>query len=328
MLAALLFGTGFAGAPSVAQQRVGVNSAVNPDATGIPPGAVPRRLVLGQEVVFNERITTGPEGQTQILFIDQSTMTVGPRSDMVIDEFVYDPNAGTGKLAASLTRGVFRFVGGKLSKQDNAVTMQTPSATIGIRGGLILVDLTPDGGLQVIFGYGAGVTVTGLNGLAQTITRPGFQVTVAGRGAAPSTPSPAPPGASAALLAQLDGRPGGHGGARTIPTDTTVANSGIAAAVSSTAPVGIQMQRQQPPTVANAVQQAQSPLQVTAQSQVVRRTISAAQAQTTDSANAANAANATTAATAGRHQLCRSLQRHARQRHCDHPGVHQPGPQQ
>jgi trimeric autotransporter adhesin len=144
--------------------------------------------VLGQEVVFNERITTGPEGQTQILFVDQSTVTVGPRSDMVIDEFVYDPNAGTGKLAASLTRGVFRFVGGKLSKQDNAVTMQTPSATIGIRGGLILVGVTPDGRLQVIFGYGVGVTVTGLNGIAQTMTRPGFQVTVAGRGAAPSTP--------------------------------------------------------------------------------------------------------------------------------------------
>ncbi len=281
MLGAFLLGTGLTGAPAVAQQRVGVNSAVNPEATGTPPGVAPRRLVLGQEVVFNERISTGPEGQTQILFVDQSTMTVGPRSDMVIDEFVYDPNAGTGKLAASLTRGVFRFVGGKLSKQDNAVTMQTPSATIGIRGGLILVDLTPDGQLQVIFGYGAGVTVTGLNGLAQTITRPGFQVTVAGRGAAPSTPSPAPPGTAAALLAQLDGRPGGNGGARTIPTDAAVANSGIAAAVSSTAPVGIQAQTQQPPRVANAVRQATTSLQVTANSPVVQQSITASQAQTT-----------------------------------------------
>ena len=183
-LAPLLLGTALV-APGAAQQRVGVSSAVNPDVTGIPPNAAPRRLVLGQDVVFRERITTGPEGQTQVLFVDQSSMTVGPNSDMVIDEFVYDPNAGAGKLAASLTRGVFRYVGGKLSKQDNAVTFQTPSATIGIRGGLILVDLAPDGRLQVIFGYGNGVTITGLNGISQTITRPGFQVTVAGRGAAP-----------------------------------------------------------------------------------------------------------------------------------------------
>src|SRR5271169_1983057 len=180
-LAPLMLGMGLA-SPALAQQRIGVNSAVNPDATGIWPGTPPRRLVLGQDIVFNERVTTGPDGQTQVLFVDQSTMSLGPNSDMLIDAFVYDPAAGTGKLAASLTRGVFRFVGGKLSKQENAVTMQTPSATIGIRGGLILVDLAPDGQLQVIFGYGAGVIVTGLNGLAQTITRPGFQVTVAGRG--------------------------------------------------------------------------------------------------------------------------------------------------
>src|SRR5258708_39139605 len=99
-LAALLFGIGLAGAPAIAQQRVGVNAAVNPDATGIPPGAAPRRLVLGQEIVFKERITTGLQGQTQILFIDQSTMSIGANSDLLIHEFAFDPPAGTGKMAA------------------------------------------------------------------------------------------------------------------------------------------------------------------------------------------------------------------------------------
>src|SRR5271155_2648155 len=239
-LAGLLLGTGVAGAPAGAQQRVGVNSAVNPNATGIPPGAAPRRLVLGQEVVFNEHITTGPEGQTQILFIDQSTMTVGPRSDMVIDEFVYDPNAGTGKLVASLGRGVFRFVGGKLSKQDNAVTMRTPTATIGIRGGVMLIDQAANGRLDVIFVYGKGVTITGLNGVSQTIYRPGFAVSVSGPGASPSDPGPAPPGANAALLAQLDGRTGGSGGAPIVPTEVTVTNSGVANAISANVVTSIQ----------------------------------------------------------------------------------------
>src|SRR6516165_12588580 len=143
-LAPLMLGMGLT-SPAIAQQRIGVSGAVNPEATGIAPSAPPRRLVLGQDIVFNERITTGAEGQTQVLFVDQSAMTVGPNSDMVIDQFVYDPAAGTGKLAASLTRGVFRYVGGKLSKKDHAVTLQTPSATIGIRGGLILVNLSPEG---------------------------------------------------------------------------------------------------------------------------------------------------------------------------------------
>src|SRR5437588_514776 len=82
-------------------QRVGVNSAVNPAAEGTPPGAASRRLVLGQEVVYNERISTTAEGQTQILFLDESSMTVGPNSNLTIDQFVYDPNSGTGKLAMS-----------------------------------------------------------------------------------------------------------------------------------------------------------------------------------------------------------------------------------
>src|SRR5215472_16506223 len=187
-LAPLMLGMGLT-VPAVAQQRIGVNSAVNPDATGIWPGTPPRKLVLGQDVVFNERVSTGPQGQTQVLFVDQSTMSVGPNADMVIDEFVYDPASGTGKLAANLTRGVFRFVGGKLSKQDNAVTMQTPAATIGVRGGVVLVNLATSGKLDVIFAYGKGVTVTGVNGVSQTISRPGFEVTVSGPGAAPTGPA-------------------------------------------------------------------------------------------------------------------------------------------
>src|SRR5262245_43966733 len=208
-LVPLMLGIGSA-TPAVAQQRVGVNSAVNPDVTGVWPGTPPRRLVLGQDVVFNERITTAAEGQTQVLFVDQSTMTIGPQSDMVIDEFVFDPAAGTGKLAANLTRGLFRFVGGKLSKQDNAVTMRTPAATIGIRGGVSLIKLGAGGKLEVIFVYGKGVTITAAN-VSKTITRPGFEVTVSGVGAALSDPAPAPPGTAAALLAQLDGRAGGTG---------------------------------------------------------------------------------------------------------------------
>src|SRR5262249_51645042 len=224
-----------------------------------PRGSAPRRLVLGQEVVFNERIATGEGGQTQVLFLDESTMSVGPNSDMVIDEFVYDPRAGTGKLAANLTRGVFRFVGGKLSKQDNAVTMQTPSATIGIRGGVILVNLATGGKLEVIFVYGAGATITGTNGVAQTITRSGFEVTVSGPGASPSQPARAPRGAAAGRAAQLDGGAGGNGGAPNIPTEVPVADSGIANVIPNN--LAPQPPGPQVPSTNSAVQQAQSQIQ-------------------------------------------------------------------
>jgi trimeric autotransporter adhesin len=213
-----------------AQQKVGVSSAVNPDARGTPPGGAPRQLVIGQDVVFNERITTSDAGQTQLLFLDQSAMTVGPNSDLTIDQFIYDPQSGTGKLAMSATRGVLRYVGGKLSKQDNAVTLRTSTATLAVRGGAFIANVQSDGRTEAIFVFGNGLTVGAANGQTDTIRRPGFQIIVTGAGA--SGPMPVPPQRLAQLLAQLDGRSGGTGGAPVVPTDTIVGASGISQTVS------------------------------------------------------------------------------------------------
>jgi hypothetical protein len=237
-LLALMTVIGAAG-PAAAQQRVGTTSAVNPEATGILPNEPSRRLIVSQPVIFDEHVTTDRTGQTQILFVDESSMSIGPDSDLIIDKFVYDPSTGTGRMAANLGRGILRFIGGKLSKAPNAVSMTTPAATIGIRGGVLLIDVGPEGRTEVIFEYGRGVTVTGLNGVSQTIIRPGYEVVVAGRGASPSAPFPAPRGATARLLLALDGRSGAHGGATVIPTDVTVVESGLPRVISANIPLGI-----------------------------------------------------------------------------------------
>lgn len=236
LLAAGALALGARAGPLLAAQ-VGVQVAVNQDATGTNPGAVPRRIVIGQEVVHDERIDTNAAGQTQLLFLDESSMSIGPNADLVVDSFVYDPQIGAGQLAMSATRGVFRYIGGKLSKLEGAVTIGTPDAALGIRGGIMLMELTPQGGLAAIFGYGRALTVTGREGTTETITRPGWEVTVARPGAAPSPPFPAPPGTIARLLAQLDGLPGRHGGAPTIPRDADVAGSALDTDLSQVPPV-------------------------------------------------------------------------------------------
>src|SRR5579862_376259 len=228
-LAGLLLTIGARGVP--AQEKVGIDSAVNTDATGTPPKAQPRRLVIGEDVVFNERITTDTGGQTQLLFLDESSMAIGPNSDLVIDQFVYDPKSSTGKLAMSATRGLLRYVGGKLSKQDEAVTLRTSTATLAVRGGAFMAKMSPNGATDAFFIYGKGLTVTGAAGGVQILLRPGYHVTI-NPGGQPSPPAPVPPGELTQLLAQLDGRDGGTGGASVIPTDATVANSGIAATIS------------------------------------------------------------------------------------------------
>ena len=238
--------------PSLAQQ-VGVNTAVNPEASGTPPGGALRRLVLGQEVLYKERITTAAAGQTQIQFLDESSLTVGPNSDLSIDQFVYQPQTGSGELAITATRGIMRFVGGKLSKNDKPVTMQTPSATLAIRGGVFLANLSPTGRLDVVFLYGKELSVTAA-GVTQTIPRPGFAVAVAGPGAPPSYPAPASRSLLSAFTEQLDGRPGGSGGAPVMPTDQTVAASGAPTVISGDIAGNIQAAAQANPTLAQPAQ--------------------------------------------------------------------------
>jgi len=240
ILAGLLLTAGASAVP--AQERVGVNSAVNPQATGTPPGGAPRRLVIGQDVVFNEHITTTEGGQTQLLFVDESSMTVGPNSDLVIDQFVYDPKTGTGKLAMTATRGLLRYVGGKLSKQDDAVTLRTATATLAVRGGAFIAQIDP-AQTEAAFLYGKGLTVSGVAGGSVTLIRPGFQTTTA-VGAAPSPPAPMPPGQLAQFTQRLDGQTGKTGGAKTVPTEAAVASSGISQTISADVAQSVQQATQ------------------------------------------------------------------------------------
>jgi hypothetical protein len=179
-LAALLAGA------AQADVKVGVTAAVNPQAIGQPPTEPERVLMIGTDNFANEKITTGPDGQVQLLFVDGSSVSVGPNGELTIDQFVYDPNTKKGKLAISATHGFFRLVGGAISKSDE-VTLTTPAATIGIRGGIVIVDSRANQPAVARFLFGQSMRVTAAN-VTQEVGRVGFQVTVPGIGQAPLPP--------------------------------------------------------------------------------------------------------------------------------------------
>src|SRR5215510_16018357 len=96
-------------------QSFGKVGAVNQEATGTPPGGNTRKLSVGSGVVVKERVRTSASGSTQIQFPDQSAINLGANCDLVIDEFVYDPQAKSGTMVATATKGVLRFIGGNVS---------------------------------------------------------------------------------------------------------------------------------------------------------------------------------------------------------------------
>lgn len=185
-------------APAMA--RVGVTSATDGDPLGKPPQENERVLRIGLDVQANELVTTNARDRAHLVFLDGTSLTVGPNARLTIDKFVFDPDAKKGDLAITATQGVFRLVGGKISK-NNAITVTTPSSTIGIRGGITIFKVTASE-TQAAFVFGNKLTITAA-GLTQTITRPGYQVTTMA-GGAPSAPAAIPKGGLTAEIAVLE----------------------------------------------------------------------------------------------------------------------------
>ena len=94
-------------------------------------------------------------GRLGITFLDDSQVRLTEHSELIIDEFIYDPDPSKSKMALQFASGTARFITGKLATIDKEnILIQTPSATIGIRGtdftvtvdelGRSLVILLPD----------------------------------------------------------------------------------------------------------------------------------------------------------------------------------------
>lgn len=198
--------------------RAGVAAAVRGPVQQISfrtPGAtVGRNVAGGQEVFLGDRIVTGPDGGLQILLLDGTTFSVGPNSSLVIDEFVYDPATGAGKLTASVARGTLRVISGKLARQEQeAIRIRLPMATVGVRGTMVLFTGGPGGFFIGLFGIGADNSADRppssvfvyFNGGGNGIFRAGFGCTVTPANPV-CNPQPVGPDFLATLLDQIGGQ--------------------------------------------------------------------------------------------------------------------------
>ncbi len=216
----------FAPAAWAEPTEVGTTAATNTDTTGTPPRMASRNLVIGTNVFFEERIETSKTGQAQLLFLDESALTIAANSDVVLDKFIYDPTTSKGELALSVGAGVFRFVGGRISK-TSMVRIKTPTATIGIRGGIIIIEVDPrTRATRAIFVFGKVMTVTNDSGVIRKVTRPSFSVDVASKDEEPSSPRKVSGNEMEGHLTELEGRTGQTAGLTEILTDDQIALSG------------------------------------------------------------------------------------------------------
>jgi len=74
-------------------------------------------------------------GSMLIKFLDNAELSLKEHSEVLIDEIYYDPDPNLSKMSMKFTMGTARFASGSLGLVNKAnIDIQTPTATIGIRG--------------------------------------------------------------------------------------------------------------------------------------------------------------------------------------------------
>jgi len=118
------------------------------DAASVSGQVGERTLVVGSKVFVGDLVATDAVGEAQLLFSDGTRMVVGPNSSLVIDEFVFRGNATENRFAVRALGGVYRFISG--DSGDRNYSIQTPSATIGVRGTAFDFTVTPEGATKLV----------------------------------------------------------------------------------------------------------------------------------------------------------------------------------
>lgn len=106
-------------------------------------------VAKGTVVEQNDRVET-KNGKLKIVFKDETTVSVTEHSALVIDDFVYDPKSGNGKLGLKAAGGTVRYVSGAIAKDPKNVKINTPTAAITVRGTDFVMSVSETGASMVI----------------------------------------------------------------------------------------------------------------------------------------------------------------------------------
>jgi hypothetical protein len=99
---------------------------------------------VGDLVYQGDVVRTGSDGRVSINFADDTSFNLSNNANMTLDEFVYDPNGKSNSTVFNLGKGAFTFVAGKIAKTGD-MKVETPVATMGIRGTTPHVEISEDG---------------------------------------------------------------------------------------------------------------------------------------------------------------------------------------
>lgn len=106
---------------------------------------VPVELKQGDKLLKGDVVQTGADTTIGISFVDGTALGLASNARIVLDEMTYDPNGSSNSSLLSLIQGTITLVAGHTAKFGN-MRVETPVATMGIRGTAIMVEIAADNG--------------------------------------------------------------------------------------------------------------------------------------------------------------------------------------
>jgi hypothetical protein len=157
----------FAGRAPAARAADGIGAVedLENEAWGTQVGATRVALQQAAAIFRNQRVETGDDSATAIRFVDTSKLTLGENANAVIDEYVFSGEAS--RATMTLAKGAFRFISGQMPEKN--MKLKTPTATIGIRGTELKIDVYEDGSTELSTIAGAANIVSNVTSQALDI---------------------------------------------------------------------------------------------------------------------------------------------------------------
>ncbi|MBU2429268.1 MAG: FecR domain-containing protein [Proteobacteria bacterium] len=167
-------------------EPIGKVTAVRGNVIAIDAKENSRALYLKAPVFLKDTIKT-ENGRIQMMFKDNTLITLGQNSNLQITKYLWEPGNTRSNMETRVEEGSFRILGGAITRvaPDNFKT-DSPSGTIGIRGSMY-AGRVENASLFVVFQGGKGIYVQNATGMVD-ITRPGFGTQVKSLDQAPEEP--------------------------------------------------------------------------------------------------------------------------------------------
>ena len=97
-------------------------------------------------VMVADRLRTGADGSVGLTLRDNTLLSAGPNSLLVVDKFVYDNATQDGRMALSIRKGTLSVASGKIAKRTpESVDFHTPTSILGVRGTEFVIEVEGDG---------------------------------------------------------------------------------------------------------------------------------------------------------------------------------------